>query len=55
MEGDKNDSPPLSGTEYLLYSYGFVSLREEEKYDLFLPKSVISSLLIRDLDKENFG
>jgi hypothetical protein len=55
MAGDEDDSPPLSGTEYLLYSYGFVSLREEEKYDLFLPKSLISSLLVRDLNKEHFG
>ena len=43
----------LSGVDYLLYSYGFVSVSDEEKYDFFLPKKTVSKFLLADFENKN--
>jgi hypothetical protein len=48
-ESEESAESALSGTDYLLYSYGFVSEKEPEKYDISLPKPLISEILRADL------
>ena len=48
-ESEESVESALSGTDYLLYSYGFVSEKEPEKYDISLPKSLVSEILRADL------
>ena len=43
----------LKGTDYLLYSYGFVSNNEPERYEISLSKVLLSELLMADFTNAN--